>query len=176
VGAGLGGEYDPRNPSHKMLMSQLGAMSESERQHVQARVRAAMDAQVVNEGRHQGGRAPYGYVVVDAGPHPNSRKAVEGYRLLVLVLDEAAADVVRRIFAEYLDGLGDRAIANGLNRDGQLSRNRHRLGRHIRRCREQTGVRSQNLPMQVLQCGAGVRAQLLDQMFPQLPEVAQGLR
>ncbi len=51
-----------------MLMSVLGGMSESERQHVQARVRAAMDAQVVNEGRHQGGRAPYGYTVVDGGP------------------------------------------------------------------------------------------------------------
>ncbi|HEY0689405.1 MAG TPA: hypothetical protein VGD71_10215 [Kribbella sp.] len=29
-----GGKVDPRNPSHKMLMSQLAAMSESERQHV----------------------------------------------------------------------------------------------------------------------------------------------
>jgi len=130
----LGGKYDPRNPSHKMLMSQLGAMSESERQHVQARVRAAMDAQVVNEGRHQGGRAPYGYVVVDGGPHPNHRKAVEGYRLRVLALDDAAAEVVRRIFAEYLDGLGDRAIANRLNRDGipcpsarRPEQNTHRL-------------------------------------------------
>jgi DNA invertase Pin-like site-specific DNA recombinase len=71
----LGGKFDPRNPSHKMLMSVLGGMSESERQHVQARVRAAMDAQVVNEGRHQGGRAPYGYVVVDGGPHPNPQRA-----------------------------------------------------------------------------------------------------
>jgi DNA invertase Pin-like site-specific DNA recombinase len=130
----LGGKYDSRNPSHKMLMSQLGAMSESERQHVQARVRAAMDAQVVNEGRYQGGRAPYGYVVVDAGPHPNPRKAVEGYRLRVMVLDEPAANVVLRIFAEYLDGLGDRAIANGLNRDGipcpsarRPEQNTHRL-------------------------------------------------
>jgi DNA invertase Pin-like site-specific DNA recombinase len=105
----LGGKYDHRNPSHKMLMSQLGAMSESERQHVQARVRAAMDAQVVNEGRHQGGRAPYGYVTVDGGPHPNPRKAAEGYRLRILVIDEEAAEVVRRIFAEYLAGLGDRA-------------------------------------------------------------------
>jgi hypothetical protein len=67
----LGGWYDARNPSHKMLMSVLGGMSESERQHVQARVRAAIDAQVVNEGRHQGGRAPYGYTVVDGGPDPN---------------------------------------------------------------------------------------------------------
>ncbi|MFJ1767852.1 recombinase family protein [Amycolatopsis sp. NPDC088138] len=130
----LGGKFDPRNPSHKMLMSVLGGMSESERQHVQARVRAAMDAQVVNEGRHQGGRAPFGYVVVDGGPHPNPRKAAEGFRLRLLALDESAAEVVRRIFAEYLAGNGDRAIANGLNRDGipcpsarRPDQNRHRL-------------------------------------------------
>ncbi len=77
-----------------------------------------MDTQVINEGRHQGGRAPHGYRVVDGGPHPNPRKAAEGYRLRILALDGAAADIVRRIFAEYLDGSGDRAIANGLNRDG----------------------------------------------------------
>ncbi|WP_245645813.1 recombinase family protein [Pseudonocardia acaciae] len=93
-------------------------MSESERQHVQARVRAAMDAQVINEGRHQGGRAPYGYVGLDAGPHPNPRKAGEGFRLRVLAIDEFSAEVVRRIFAEYLQGNGDRAIANSLNREG----------------------------------------------------------
>ncbi|GAA2806838.1 recombinase family protein [Saccharopolyspora taberi] len=130
----LGGKFDARNPSHKMLMSVLGGMSESERQHVQARVRAAMDAQVLNEGRHQGGRAPYGYLVVDGGPHPNPRKAAEGYRLKVLAIDDAAAEVVRRIFAGYLGGKGDRAIANGLNRDGipcpsakRPDQNRHRL-------------------------------------------------
>ncbi|WP_132116505.1 recombinase family protein [Actinocrispum wychmicini] len=129
----LGGKYDSRNPSHKMLMSVLGGMSESERQHVQARVRAAMDTQVINEGRHQGGRAPYGYVVVDGGPHPNPRKAAEGFRLRVLALDDVAADVVRRIFREYLDGKGDRAIAKGLNLDGIVcpsarrpEQNRHR--------------------------------------------------
>jgi len=130
----LGGKFEPRNPSHKMLMSVLGGMSESERQHVQARVRAAMDAQVVNEGRHQGGRAPYGYVVVDGGPHPNPRKAAEGFRLRVLKIDEPSAEVVRRIFREYLEGNGDRAIATGLNRDGvpcpsmrRPDQNRHRL-------------------------------------------------
>nr|CEL13531.1 Site-specific recombinase [Kibdelosporangium sp. MJ126-NF4]CTQ99215.1 Site-specific recombinase [Kibdelosporangium sp. MJ126-NF4] len=129
----LGGKYDPRNASHKMLMSVLGGMSESERQHVQARVRAAMDSQVVNEGRHQGGRAAYGYDAVDGGPHPNPRKAAEGFRLRVLVLDEYSADVVRRIFREYLQGKGDRAIAKGLNEDGILcpsarrpEQNRHR--------------------------------------------------
>src|SRR4029453_8479977 len=130
----LGGAYDPRNPSHKMLMSVLGGMSESERQHVQARVRAAMDVQVINEGRHQGGRARYGYKVVDGGPHPNPRKAAEGYRLRVLAVDDPAAEVVRRIFAEYLDGLGDRAIASRLNGDAipcpsasNPAQNRHRI-------------------------------------------------
>jgi DNA invertase Pin-like site-specific DNA recombinase len=130
----LGGRFDARNPSHKMLMSVLGGMSESERQHVQVRVRAAMDAQVINEGRHQGGRAPYGYVVADGGQHPNPRKAAEGYRLRILVVDESSAEVVRRIFAEYLNGRGDRAIANGLNRDGipcpsarRPDQNSHRL-------------------------------------------------
>lgn len=116
----LGGKFDPRNASHKMLMSVLGGMSESERQHVQARVRAAMDAQVVNEGRHQGGRAPYGYVAVDGGPHPNPRKAAEGFRLRVLETEDYSADIVRRIFASYLDGEGNRAIANMLNHDGVL--------------------------------------------------------
>lgn len=130
----LGGQFDQKNPSHKMLMSVLGGMSESERQHVQTRVRAAMDAQVLNEGRHQGGRPPYGYQVVDGGPHPNLRKSAEGYRLRVLVLDDSSAQVVRRIFAEYLDGHSDRAIVHGLNKDRVPcpsarwpDQNRHRL-------------------------------------------------
>lgn len=131
----LGGKFDPYNPSHTVLMSVLGGMSQSERQHVQARVRAAMDAQVLDEGRHQGGRPPYGYEIVDGGAHPNPRKAAEGHRLRVLVLDPPAATVVRRIYAEYLDGRGDRTIAAGLNRDGIAcpsargpQQNRHRRG------------------------------------------------
>lgn len=76
----------------------------------------------------------YGYVVVDAGPHPNPRKAAEGFRLRALAIEDGTAEVVRRIFAEYMDGRGDRAIANGLNRDAircpsahRSDRNRHRL-------------------------------------------------
>ena len=93
-----------------------------------------MDSQVVNEVWHQGGRAPCGYKVVDGGPHPNPRKAGEGYRLRVLAVEEVSAEVMWRIFAEYLTGVGDRAIVNGLNRDGvpcpsarRPDQNRHRL-------------------------------------------------
>src|SRR6266545_5406694 len=112
----LGGRFDPENTVHDMAMTITGGLSKSERQHVQRRVRAAMAAQVVTDGRYQGGRAPYGYVVVDAGPHPNPRKAQEGYRLRVLAIDNEAAPVVERIFALYLDGLGQKAIAETLNR------------------------------------------------------------
>ena len=72
--------------------------------------------------------------MADGGPHPNPRKAAEGYRLRILAIDDSSAEVVRRIFAEYLEGRGDRAIANGLNRDGvqcpsarRPDQNSHRL-------------------------------------------------
>jgi hypothetical protein len=38
--------------------------------------------------------------------------------LRVLALDEVAALVVQRIFALYLDGVGQKGIAEILNRDG----------------------------------------------------------
>ncbi|MGV9970190.1 hypothetical protein [Nocardia beijingensis] len=75
----LGERFDPRNVTHSMMMSMLGGLSESERQHVQQRTRASMDAQVLNEGR-----PPYGYVVVDGPPHPNPNR-VRPYLLSALV-------------------------------------------------------------------------------------------
>src|SRR4051812_47189424 len=89
---------DPENTVHDMAMTITGGLSKSERQHVQRRVRAAMAAQVLIDGRYQGGRPPYGYVVVDGGPHPHPRKAQEGHRLRCLAIDEFASTVVRRIF------------------------------------------------------------------------------
>jgi hypothetical protein len=148
--------------SHKVLMTVLGGMSESERQHVQARVRAAMDAQVVNEGRHQGGRAPYGYVTVNAGPHPNPRKAAEGGCLWVLEIDEPSAEVMRRIFWAYVDGSGDRAIATILNEEGVpcpsarwSEQNRHRQadGWQAARCGRSSTTRG----TRATPCSAGGR-------------------
>ncbi|MEV6386821.1 recombinase family protein [Nocardia xishanensis] len=119
--------------THSIMMSMLGGLSESERQHVQQRTRASMDAQVLNEGRHQGGRAPYGYLVVDGPPHPNPNRASDGSRLRILSLDVATAPVVQRIFRDYIAGRGDKAIAHELNRQGipcpsahRPEQNRHR--------------------------------------------------
>jgi hypothetical protein len=110
----LGGRFDPENTVHDMAMTITGGLSKSERQHVQRRVRVAMAAQVLIDGRCQGGRPPYGYVVADGGvhPHPHPRKALEGQRLRVLVVDDFAAEVVRRIFELNLAGWGNKAIAS----------------------------------------------------------------
>ena len=87
------------------------------------------------EGRYLGGRPPYGYRLIDAGPHPNPAKAADGKRLHILAIDEYAAAVVQRIFAEFLAGFGIYAIAERLTADGipcpsahDPDRNRHRCG------------------------------------------------
>ena len=127
VGAGAGRQVRPAQPVAQDADERAGRDERVRASARQARVRAAMDAQVVNEGRHQGGRAPYGYVVVDGGPHPNPRKAAEGFRLRVLAIDEPAAEVVRRIFAE----LPGRARGSGHRRTsstGTACRARRRVG------------------------------------------------
>jgi site-specific DNA recombinase len=51
---------------------------------------------------------------MDAGPHPNPAKAADGKRLHALAVDESAAAMLGRIFAEFLAGAGIDAIAEGL--------------------------------------------------------------
>ncbi|MBK5267192.1 MAG: recombinase family protein [Acidimicrobiia bacterium] len=108
-------------------------MSKGERNRIKTRVRSAMASQAAIEGRFLGGRPPYGYVLVDAGPHPNPSKAATGQQLRRLEPDPKAAPIVRRIFTEFLVGQGLYAIAERLTADGILSpsahdpdRNRHR--------------------------------------------------
>jgi site-specific DNA recombinase len=131
----VGGPIDPNNEAHDMIMSTFGSLSKGERNRIKIRVRAAMAAQAQTEGRYLGGRPPYGYRLIDAGPHPNPAKAADGKRLYVLAIDEPAAIVVERIFAEFLAGYGIFAIAERLTHDGipcpsahDRARNRHRCG------------------------------------------------
>lgn len=129
----VGGPVDPGSEAHDMVMSLYGGMSKGERMRIKTRVRTAMAAQAAIEGRFLGGRPPYGYQLVDAGPHPNPAKAANGQRLRQLAPDPTAAPIVQRIFTEYANGQGLHLIASGLNRDGIPSpsahdpaRNRHR--------------------------------------------------
>lgn len=59
-------------------------------------------------------RGGYGYRLIEVGPHPNPAKAADGKKLHALTIDEPAAPVVRRIFAEFLVGHGFCAIAKHL--------------------------------------------------------------
>ncbi|MHB8466516.1 MAG: recombinase family protein [Acidimicrobiales bacterium] len=130
----IGGRIDPGSDAHDLVMSLYGGMSKGERNRIKIRVRSAMTDQAGREGRFLGGRPPYGYVLADAGAHPNPGKAADGKRLHRLALDPIAAPVVSRIFDEYVHGgQGLYAIAEGLTRDGIPSpsghdpeRNRHR--------------------------------------------------
>ena len=131
----VGGAIDPNSEAHDLIMSVFGGMSKGERNRVKVRVRSAMASQAKIEGRFLGGRPPYGYLLTDAGPHPNPGKAADGKRLHRLAPDPIAAPVVRRIFGDFLAGLGIKAIAERLTRDGVLcpsahdrARNSHRKG------------------------------------------------
>jgi site-specific DNA recombinase len=130
----VGGAIDPGSDAHDLVMALYGGMSKGERNRIKVRVRSAMAAQA-SEGRFLGGRPPYGYRLADAGPHPNPGKAADGKRLHRLEPDPATAPIVGRIFAQYLDGKGLFAIAEGLTADGvpcpsaaDPKRNPHRSG------------------------------------------------
>jgi site-specific DNA recombinase len=131
----VGGAIDPDNEAHDLIMSVFGGVSKGERNRIRIRVRAAMATQAQIEGRYLGGRPPYGYQLLDAGPHPNPAKAADGKRSHVLAIDERAAVVVVRIFAEFLAGAGIYAIAERLTADQiacpsahDPARNPHRSG------------------------------------------------
>jgi site-specific DNA recombinase len=130
----VGGRIDPDSDVHELMMTIFGGISKGERRRIQRRVIGAMEAATVNQGRFLGGRPPYGYVIVSAGPHPNPSKAADGITLHVLEADPVTAPVVQRVFDLYLSGSGLRAIATRLNEEGlpcpsahDPDRNTHRL-------------------------------------------------
>ena len=110
----VGGPVDPGSEAHDLVMNLFGGLSKGERMRIQIRVRAAMESLAAEGERFLGGRPPYGYQLVDAGPHPNPQKATAGQRLHRLEPDPVTAPVVRRIFKAYARGDGLRLIADQL--------------------------------------------------------------
>lgn len=76
----VGGPIDPGSEAHDLVMTLFGGMSKGERSRVQLRTRAAMRDLAARTDRFLGGRPPYGYRLVDAGPHPNPGRAAAGQR------------------------------------------------------------------------------------------------
>ncbi len=129
----VGGAIDPGSDAHDLMMSLYGGISKGERNRIKTRVRSAMAAQAAIEGRFLGGRPPYGYRLVNAGPHPNPSKAAMGQQLRRLEIDPEAAPIVQRIFDDFLAGRGLYAIAEALTKDGILSPSAHDPARNPHR-------------------------------------------
>ena len=129
----VGGAVDPGSDAHDLVMSLYGGMSKGERNRIKVRVKTAMSAQAAGEGRFLGGRPPYGYVLVDAGIHPNPGKAAHGQQLRRLSIDPLAAPVVARIYSEWTAGAGLQRIAVDLNADGIASPSGHDPSRNLHR-------------------------------------------
>ncbi|HEY6795272.1 MAG TPA: recombinase family protein [Kineosporiaceae bacterium] len=109
------GPVDLTDPAHRALIMRLGERSRREVGRAKYRTTAAMRVQARDQGRYLGGRPPYGYRLVDAGPHPNTAHAAWGRRLHRLDPDPATADTVRWIFTERLAGRSLGGIARHLN-------------------------------------------------------------
>lgn len=109
------GAVDMSDSTHQALMLLLGAQSQREVLRSRHRVLAAMRAQVCEQGRHLGGRPPYGYRLVDAGPHPNRVHAEWGRRSHRLGPDPKTAPHVRWMFAQRLAEHSVASIARTLN-------------------------------------------------------------
>ncbi|TDD21263.1 recombinase [Actinomadura sp. KC06] len=129
------GPVEPGSLEHQVLMRLLGAQSQREVLRSRHRVLAAMRAQACEQGRFMGGRPPYGYRLVDGGPHPNRVHAGWGRWLRRLGADPVTAAHVRWIFARRLEGWSMAGIARALNERGvpcpshvDPDRNRHRSG------------------------------------------------
>ncbi|MFE9751421.1 recombinase family protein [Saccharothrix saharensis] len=131
-----GGPLDLDDPEHRALIRMLGEQSLREVIRARHRAMAAMRIQTRDPGRYLGGRAPYGYRLVPAGPHPNLAEARRGRCVYRLEPDPETAPTVRWLFAERRAGRSVKDLVATLNRRGtpcpaehDPERNQHRTRR-----------------------------------------------
>ncbi|WP_231648452.1 recombinase family protein [Saccharothrix sp. NRRL B-16348] len=130
-----GGRLEPDSAKHQALIDMLGAQSLREVARARHRAMASMRVQTL-EGRFLGGRAPYGYRLVESGAHPRLADARRGRMTYRLEVDPETAPVVRWLFAERLTGRSVDSLVRDLNERGvpcpaahDAERNTHRIRR-----------------------------------------------
>jgi hypothetical protein len=114
----VGGVVDDSVGALDELMTLLGILSKREVIRARARSKSAMSAQVRVQGRWVGGRVPYGYRLVDAGPHPNRAHARWGRQLQRFDTDPVTGPIVAWIFESRLAGHSVARITRALNEVG----------------------------------------------------------
>lgn len=114
----VGGAVDDAVESLDELMTLLGILSKREVIRARARAKGAMSAQVRLQGRWVGGRVPYGYRLVDAGPHPNRAHARWGRQLQRFDTDPDTGPIVVWIFESRRAGHSVARITRALNEVG----------------------------------------------------------
>lgn len=129
----VGGPVDLDSVEHRVLMRLLGTRSQREVLRARYRTLRAMCDQTVREGRYLGGRPPYGYRLVDAGPHPNPAHARWGRRIHRLEPDPVTSRILIWIFATRLTGRSVASIARELNERGVLCPSRVDVHRNVHR-------------------------------------------
>src|SRR5699024_4390477 len=87
-------------------ISVLGAWAEYQREVLKENQQIGFQ-QKYNEGHIISSQVPYGYRLIDGE----------------LIIEEAEADIVKRIFEDYSEGIGYSRIADSLNNQGLLNRN-----------------------------------------------------
>jgi site-specific DNA recombinase len=111
---------DTRRDGFEFLFAVKGAQAKTETKRIATRVHRSHKGNALS-GRSTGGRT-YGYKsdpIYDAArKDPYGRPEIIG---ATRVIDPAAADIVRRIFTMYADGVSPRGIAARLNAEGITS-------------------------------------------------------
>ncbi|MGW2940015.1 recombinase family protein [Streptomyces sp. NPDC001156] len=131
----LGGAADSHSLGDEELMVLLGILAKREVARARIRAHTAMTVQARDQGRYLGGRPPYGYRLIDAGPHPNRALARRGVRIHRLDPDPCTGPIVTWIFHQRLAGRSTARLARALN-DAAIpnpsatdpARNPHRTG------------------------------------------------
>ena len=109
--------FDTSSPAGKMMLQMLGVFAEFERATIVERITAGME-RAASQGRWVVGKVPYGYL------RDKATKLIHPH--------EAQADVVRRIFAMYVEGrMGAESIAKVLNAEGHRTKNGQVFARPI---------------------------------------------
>ena len=109
--------FDTSSPAGKMMLQMLGVFAEFERATIVERITAGME-RAASQGRWVVGKVPYGYL------RDRATKLIHPH--------EPQANVVRRIFAMYVEGrMGTESIAKVLNAEGHRTKNGQVFARPI---------------------------------------------